>query len=72
MLTQKGYVVMSVDNRGAQLPRGRAWRKSIYKQIGILASADQAAAVREIEKLNPWVDPGRIGIYEEEPAAVAP
>ena len=63
MLTQKGYVVMSVDNRGARLPRGRAWRKSIYKQVGILASADQAAAVREIEKQNPWVDPERIGIY---------
>ena len=42
MLAQKGYVVMSFDNRGTPAPRGRQWRKSIYRQIGILASADQA------------------------------
>ena len=48
MLAQRGYVVISIDNRGTATPRGRAWRKSIYRQIGILASADQAAATREI------------------------
>ncbi len=37
-------VVVSVDNRGTPAPRGRAWRKSIYRQIGILASQDQAEA----------------------------
>jgi dipeptidyl-peptidase-4 len=63
LLTQKGYVLMSVDNRGTRVPRGREWRKSIYRQVGILASADQAAAVRAIEKRFSWVDPGRIGIY---------
>jgi len=26
---------MSVDNRGTKTPRGREWRKSIYRQIGI-------------------------------------
>ena len=37
MLAQKGYVVMSFDNRGTPAPRGRAWRKSVFRQIGILA-----------------------------------
>ena len=37
MLAQQGYVVISVDNRGTAAPRGRAWRKSIYRQVGILA-----------------------------------
>lgn len=63
MLTQKGYLVISVDNRGTRAPRGREWRKCIYRQIGILASADQAAATRAIIKSRPYVDPDRIGIW---------
>jgi len=47
-LAQKGYIIMSVDNRGTKTPRGREWRKSIYRQIGILASKDQAAAAKAI------------------------
>jgi dipeptidyl-peptidase-4 len=62
LLTQKGYIVVSVDNRGTPAPRGRAWRKSIYRQIGILASADQAAAVRQIREW-PFVDSTRIGVW---------
>jgi len=63
MLAQRGYIVMSVDNRGTPAPRGRLWRKCIYRQIGILASADQAAAARKIIETRPYVDPERIGIW---------
>jgi dipeptidyl-peptidase-4 len=63
MLAQRGCVVMSVDNRGTPAPRGRQWRKCIYRQIGILASADQAAAARKIIETRPYVDPNRIGIW---------
>ena len=63
MLAQQGYLVVSVDNRGTPAPRGRAWRKCVYRQIGILASADQAAATRAIIKSWPCVDPDRIGIW---------
>ncbi len=63
MLTQQGYLVMNVDNRGTPAPRGRAWRKCVYRQIGILASADQAAATRAIIKSRTYVDPNRIGIW---------
>ena len=62
LLTQRGYLVVSVDNRGTPAPRGRAWRKIIYRQIGILASADQAAAARAILEW-PYVDPARVGIW---------
>jgi dipeptidyl-peptidase-4 len=62
MLAQQGYLVMSVDNRGTPAPRSRAWRKSIYRQIGIRNSLDQANAVRAITKW-PFVDPARIGIW---------
>ena len=63
MLAQQGYIVMSVDNRGTPAPRGRQWRKCVYRQIGILASADQAAATRAIIKSRPYVDADRIGIW---------
>ncbi len=62
MLTQQGYVVVSFDNRGTPSPRGRAWRKSIYRQIGILASIDQAAAIRVV-RTWPYVDSTRIGVW---------
>jgi dipeptidyl-peptidase-4 len=62
MLTQRGYLVASVDNRGTPAPRGRAWRKMVYGQIGILASKDQAAAARVIREWA-FVDASRIGIW---------
>lgn len=64
MLAQRGYLVASVDNRGTPAPRGRAWRKSIYRQIGILASEDQAAALRAMEARWSSIDAGRVGIWE--------
>jgi dipeptidyl-peptidase-4 len=63
MLAQQGYVVMSVDNRGTPAPRGREWRKIVYRQIGILSSADQAAAVRALLKERPYMDASRIAIW---------
>ena len=63
MLAQKGYIVASVDNRGTPQPRGRAWRKIIYRQIGILASQDQAAAAKALIEKWPFVDADRIGIW---------
>lgn len=62
MLTQQGYVVISIDNRGTPAPRGRAWRHSVYRQIGILSSQDQAAAMRTIRRWD-FVDSTRIGIW---------
>ena len=63
MLAQQGYVVMSIDNRGTTAPRGNAWRKSIYRQVGILASKDQAAAVRQGLKDRPYLDADRVGVW---------
>ena len=62
MLAQQGYIVASVDNRGTPAPRGRAWRKIIYRKMGIVNSGDQAAAAKAIAK-RPFVDPTRIGIW---------
>ena len=61
MLNQKGYIVASVDNRGTGA-RGRAWRKVIYKQLGVIETQDQASAATDLAK-RPWIDPERIGIW---------
>jgi dipeptidyl-peptidase-4 len=63
LLAQEGYLVMSVDNRGTPAPRGREWRKCIYRQVGILAPQDQAEAVKAIQKRWSFVDPTRVGIW---------
>jgi dipeptidyl-peptidase-4 len=63
MLAQRGYVVMSFDNRGTPAPRGRSWRKIVYRQVGILAPSDQASAVRKVLSERSYLDPKRIGIW---------
>lgn len=63
MLTQQGYIVASVDNRGTPAPKGRAWRKAIYRKNGIVNSADQAGAVRAMLSKMPFIDANRVGIW---------
>jgi dipeptidyl-peptidase-4 len=63
LLAQQGYLVMSVDNRGTPAPRGREWRRAVYRQVGILAPQEQAAAARAILKRWPFVDAGRVGVW---------
>jgi dipeptidyl-peptidase 4 len=63
MLAQRGYLIASVDSRGAAAPRGREWRRSIYRQIGIQAAADQAAAIAKMIADRPYIDAKRIGVW---------
>ncbi|HAV63627.1 MAG TPA: S9 family peptidase [Verrucomicrobiales bacterium] len=62
-LAQQGFVVLSFDNRGTPAPRGRDWRKSVYRQVGILAAEDQVQALRTTLAERPYLDPGRVGIW---------
>jgi dipeptidyl-peptidase-4 len=62
MLTQQGYLVACVDNRGTPCPRGRDWRKAAYRRVGMLASEDQTAAVRQLLKRQ-YVDATRVGVW---------
>ena len=57
-----GYIFMSVEGRGAQTPKGRAWRKSIYKNVGWLNVNDQAAACREVLKWA-FIDKERVAVF---------
>jgi dipeptidyl-peptidase-4 len=62
VLAQRGYVVVSVDNRGTPAPRGRAFRKAIHRKIGVLNAADQAHAAQTLLQ-RPWADASRVGIW---------
>ena len=63
MLAQQGCIVASVDNRGTNAPLGRKWRKCVHRQIGILASQEQASAVRAMLQKWPFIDPTRVGVW---------
>ena len=57
-----GYIVVSIENRGANAPRGREWRKCIYGEVGTFASQDQARGILDMAARYPFIDKSRIGI----------
>ncbi|NNE15669.1 MAG: S9 family peptidase [Saprospiraceae bacterium] len=61
-MANDGYIRMSLDNRGTPAPKGREWRKSIYRKIGIINIEDQAKAAKEIVKWD-FVDADRIAVW---------
>ena len=63
MLTQQGFIIASVDNRGTRAPKGQAWRKSIYGGVGILSSRDQSDALKAMAKRWSYIDTDRVGIW---------
>lgn len=62
-LADEGYLVASFDNSGTPSPKGRAWRKVIYGSVGVLASQQQAAALRSLAASRPWVDLSRVAVW---------
>ncbi len=63
MLTEEGFIVASIDNRGTPAPKGREWRKSIYGAVGILSSRDQADALKAMTERWSYIDSDRVGIW---------
>ena len=62
-MAERGYVVVSFDNRGTPSPRGRDWRKVIYGKVGVLSSEEQTAAIQELARRFPFVDGGRVAVW---------
>ncbi len=63
LANELGCIVMSIDNRGTRVPRGRDFRKCIYRQIGLLAADDQAEAAKKIMTMFPFIDANHVGIW---------
>ena len=61
MLAEKGYIVVSVENRGTS-GRGSAFRKATYANLGKFETIDQADGAKYLATL-PYVDKARIGIW---------
>ncbi len=61
-LANQGYIVVSVENRGAAAPRGRDWRKCIYGEVGVKSSEDQARGIQDLCRRYEFMDSTRVGI----------
>ncbi|BAV08608.1 dipeptidyl peptidase IV [Filimonas lacunae] len=57
-----GYIQISLDGRGTPAPKGAAWRKAIYRNIGRVNIRDQAQAAQKILQWN-FVDTSRIAVW---------
>ena len=63
LIARQGYLVVSFDNQGTPAPKGREWRKSVYGDVGVLSSQQQAAAIRELAKERSYVDSSRLAVW---------
>ena len=61
-MVNQGYIYVSIENRGANCPRGREWRKCIYGEVGTFASQDQARGIQDLARQYSFIDASRIGI----------
>jgi dipeptidyl-peptidase-4 len=60
LLTQRGYAVFALDNRGAG-GRGQAFTTALYRQLGGVEVLDQLRGVDWLRQQS-FVDPARIGV----------
>jgi dipeptidyl-peptidase-4 len=63
LMSQHGFIISSIDNRGTRSPRGRDWRRSIYGGVGILSSRDQSDSLKAICQRWRYVDCDRVGVW---------
>ncbi len=63
MIADLGYLVVSMDGRGTPAPKGAAWRRAVFGSLGPLSTVEQAAGVKELGRMRPYVDLSRVGIW---------
>lgn len=62
-MAKDGYIYISMDNRGAPVPKGTAWRKAIYKNIGVINIRDQAMATKKLLATHSFMDKDRVAVH---------
>jgi len=63
LMTQRGFIVATVDNRGSRAPRGRDWRRSLYGAVGVLGSRDQSDSLKAMCERWSYIDSDHVGIW---------
>ncbi len=58
-----GYLVVCMDSRGTPAPKGTSWRKAEFPTLGVLSTDDQAAGLKKLGSIRPYVDLSRVGIW---------
>ena len=62
-MANDGYIYASLDGRGTPAPKGKAWRKAIYRKIGIVNIRDQAMGATEMFKRWSFIDTSRVAVH---------
>ncbi|MDC8104061.1 DPP IV N-terminal domain-containing protein [Chryseobacterium sp. PTM-20240506] len=62
-MAKDGYLYVSLENRGTPAPRGREWRKSVYRKIGQLNIRDQAMGAKALFAKWPYIDTSRVAVW---------
>ena len=63
MMSQKGFIIVDIDNRGTPCLKGSLWRKCIYGNLGMINVSDQAEAARELLRTHPYLDQNRTAVW---------
>ncbi len=63
LIAQQGYLVISFDNQGTPALKGSEWRRCIYGAVGVLSSAQQTQAIKELARERSYIDTSRMAIW---------
>ena len=62
-LSEDGYVYVTFDGRGTPSPKGRAWRKAIYRNIGKVNVRDMAMGAKAVFEKYDYIDTSRVAVH---------
>ncbi len=61
-MSADGYVQVAVDNRGTPTLKGAAWRRAIYRKVGVVNIRDMAMGAKKILEF-PYMDKERVAVW---------
>ena len=62
-LSKDGYVYVTFDGRGTPSPKGRAWRKALYRKIGRLNVRDMGMGAKAVFEKYDFIDTSRVAVH---------
>jgi dipeptidyl-peptidase-4 len=62
-MADDGYIYASIDGRGTPAPKGKDWRKSIYRKIGDINIKDHALGAKAMFEKFDFIDTSRVAVW---------